>query len=105
MDIVQKDHSKLKNIDITPFEQMHLKFCKFILGIRRNASNVGSRAELGRYPIFHDILLSMLTFWTRLLNIDASRLVKITYTAEYKDSETKGNWSQAIRKILQLFDN
>ena len=41
----------LGSIDKTPFEKVHLKFCKYYLGVSRKATNLASRAELGRFPL------------------------------------------------------
>jgi hypothetical protein len=38
-------------IDRTPFEIGHLIFCKHLLGTKRTSSNIGVRAELGRFPV------------------------------------------------------
>jgi hypothetical protein len=38
-------------IDRTPFEKVHLIFCKHLLGTKRTSSNIGVRAELGRFPV------------------------------------------------------
>jgi hypothetical protein len=37
-------------IDRTPFEKVHLIFCKHLLGTKKTSSNIGVRAELGRFP-------------------------------------------------------
>ena len=34
-------------IDRTPFEKVHLIFCKHLLGTKKTSSNIGARAELG----------------------------------------------------------
>jgi len=34
-------------IDRTPFEKVHLIFCKHLLGTKKTSSNIGVRAELG----------------------------------------------------------
>ena len=38
-------------IDRTPFEKVHLIFCKHLLETKRTFSNIGVRAELGRFPV------------------------------------------------------
>ena len=38
-------------IDRTPFEKVHLIFCKHLLGTKKTSSNIGVRAELGRFPV------------------------------------------------------
>ena len=37
-------------IDRTPFEKVHLIFCKHLLGTKKTSSNIGVRAELGINP-------------------------------------------------------
>ena len=34
-----------------PIEQVHLQFCKHLLGVNRSAANLMCRAELGRLPL------------------------------------------------------
>ena len=33
-------------------EKINVKFCKYLLGINKKASNLAVRGELGRYPLF-----------------------------------------------------
>jgi hypothetical protein len=35
----------------TPFEKVHLIFYKHLLGTKNTSSNIGVRAELGRFPV------------------------------------------------------
>ena len=37
-------------MDTTPIENLHLSFYKYVLGIRKKASNLAVRLELGRLP-------------------------------------------------------
>jgi hypothetical protein len=45
-----------------PFEKLHIKYCKRILGLSRKASNFGSKCELGRFPIMLNIIQSIVRF-------------------------------------------
>ena len=38
-------------IDRTPFEKVHLICCKHLLGTKKTSSNIGVKAELGRFPV------------------------------------------------------
>lgn len=38
-------------IDKTPFEKLHLKFLKQILGVKTNTSNIAIRMETGQQPL------------------------------------------------------
>ena len=48
---------------ITFAEELHLKFCKRILGVHTKASNVVVYAELGRVPLITKITITSLMFW------------------------------------------
>ena len=51
--IESKDMSKLDGI---PSEQVHDKQCKYILSVRKHSSNIAARAELGRFPMYLNII-------------------------------------------------
>ena len=48
--------------DLGLIEQVHLNFCKHILGVNRSTANLLCRAELGRRPIKLVIDLKILQF-------------------------------------------
>ena len=47
-------------------EKLNVKFCKYLLGVNKKASNLAVRGELGRYPFLIDVVLSMVKYWVRL---------------------------------------
>jgi hypothetical protein len=49
-------------------EKAHMKFCKFSLGVGKRGSNLEVIGELGRYPLFIEIIISMFSYLTRLSN-------------------------------------
>ena len=57
-------------------EKVHLRFCKYYLGVNSKASNSACRAELGRLPmkIFNDKLI--LHYWNHLLDLPVSTIAK-----------------------------
>ena len=72
---------KLKS-DILPFEKIHNRFCKYLLGVHKKASNFASKCELGRLPII--IFINSLTFkyYSRLKEFPSTRLVKETFEVD-----------------------
>jgi hypothetical protein len=50
-------------------ETLHLKFCKSILGLNRKSVNHASLSELGRYPLYYDIVKTILKYCYRLENL------------------------------------
>lgn len=54
--------------DSVPVEQVHNKFCKYLLGVHRKASNVAVRGELGRFPLLIELCHSIKN-WLRICNL------------------------------------
>ena len=55
-------------------EKLHLKFCKYLLGLKSSTPNVMVYGELGRYPLDIDLKLKALGFWLKLVNGDEDKL-------------------------------
>ena len=49
-------------VDSLPIESLHIKFCKYTLGVNVKATNIAVMGELGRYPLGIDILVQMFKF-------------------------------------------
>ena len=47
-------------------EKLNVKFCKYLLGVNNNASNLAVRGELERYLWYIDVVVSMVNYWIRL---------------------------------------
>ena len=62
----------LMNRDSEPYELLHSKFMKEILGVHCKTSNVGCRSELGRLPLSNHILISSAKFLDHLIKDDQS---------------------------------
>jgi hypothetical protein len=56
------------------FNKFELKFCKFILGVNSKSSNVAVLSELGRFPIYFNIVLSMISYIHRLQHCSSNLL-------------------------------
>ena len=50
-----------KSWNNSPIEKAHLQFCKGYLQVHNKASNMASRAELGKYPMIIDVNKKILT--------------------------------------------
>ena len=47
----KQDNYFLNMCDKLPEEKLHLKFCKYILGVSSNATTLAVRGKTGQYPI------------------------------------------------------
>jgi hypothetical protein len=75
--------------DKSPLEKVHIHFCKEILGIGKKSSNYGSRAELGRSPIFLKAKCLLFKYWLRLLSLPNDSLLKMAYILDYNSIDKK----------------
>ena len=66
-------------IDKTPIENLHLSFCKYVLGIRKKASNLAVRLEFGRLPVDNFIKSQTLLYFTRLYTTKLNPLLKESF--------------------------
>ena len=82
----------------TPFEQLHNKVCKNILGIRSNGSGIASKAELGRFPLIIFIAHLADKFYRKIY----SNPLKLSYSALISERELhqngKKSWVTYIEK-------
>ena len=92
-------------------EKLHLKFCKFLLGVSKKATNLATLSELGRFPLHFDIVKAMIRYWYRLENLDSSfPLLRYAYIESQSLHELKiPSWygcvtvlSKAISGMNQL---
>ena len=62
--------------DNIPFEKIHNRFCKYLLGVHKKASNFASKCKLGRLPIISFITSLPFKYYSRLKELPSTRLVK-----------------------------
>ena len=62
-------------------EHVHLQFCKYILGVGKRSTSLDIMGELGRYPLYIEITISM------------SKYLKSAYTNE--DSLLRNAFSES----------
>ena len=85
-------------------EKLNIKFCKYLLGVNKKASNLAVRGELGRYPLYIDVVLSMIKYWIRFhdhKNKISDNLLTEALKENYSMSEENQHcWLTCIKTIL-----
>ena len=60
---ISKDDKQIfKLFDELPVEKIHIRYCKYTLGVHSKAVNAAVQGGLGRYPIYIDLILGMYKF-------------------------------------------
>ena len=70
-----REVDSLSFIDKSPIEKVHIAFCKYILGVKKNASNLAARCELGRLPVESCIKTQTLLYLNRFNRNDLNPLL------------------------------
>ena len=82
-------------------EKIHMKFCKYILGVKKQTPNCAIYGELGRYPLSIICLERSLKYWIKVLNNPHSPMFRL-----YMEQTMKNNkklWGNCIgAKLEQL---
>jgi hypothetical protein len=56
-------------------ETLHIKYCKCILGEQKKSSNFVVLSELGRFPLYYQIIKAMINYWFRLETLQNPSLI------------------------------
>lgn len=96
-----REIDQMSFIDKTPFEKVHLNFCKSILGTKKSSSNVGARTELGRLPIENFIHAQSILYLARLHNDELNPLLKEAFQlSKSLDSQGVYTWYTYVKDIF-----
>ena len=92
----------------SPIEKAHLQFCKRYLEVHNKASNMSSRAELGKYPMIIDINKKILNYLSYLQDKDDNSIVKqsLQISIELYSSGQNSFYSNLMKvsEYFNLFD-
>ena len=90
-------------IDFIPYKVQH-KFLEFILGVKRNCSNLAMLGEVGELPMSHHGLISMLSYWHRIALMQGDDLVKQALTLNYENGPAQSEWLASVQYLLNYLD-
>ena len=87
------------NIDC---EKLALKFYKYILGVHKRTTNLAVYGDLGRTPLFIDIVCAVIKYFRRLEEINSESLLGQAFNSS-KEIHTSGkeSWYSSILFIMQ----
>ena len=86
-------------------EKLHLKFCKYVTGLKKSTPNVMVYGELGRFPLCIYLKLKALSFWFKLVGSKATKLNHRVYECLihlHNAGIYSSKWLLYIEHILNL---
>ena len=86
-------------------ELIHIKFCRWVLHVRKSTNLTGLYGELGRVPFRVHRKIKMISYWMKLLALDNQAIPKKMYTmlktdADNNTSYNGSNWASQIKSLL-----
>ena len=92
----------LNNVDLLPPEKLHHKFCKSVLCINRNSSNLASQCEMGHAPIVLFVIKLVFKYYERLRTLPKHRLLSKAFQTD-QDLHLSGykSWHSCLVKTLR----
>ena len=102
INIINDDPYQLGNYILTSnIEKSQLKFCKQILGLKRNCPSLAVLGELGLSPITLTSFIRSIKYWHRLTQMDEECLANKALRTENSLGELS-QWYSAVKTILKL---
>jgi hypothetical protein len=84
-------------------ERIHLKFCKRLLGVRKNTCTVGVYGEVGRYPLYVARYVRIIKYWFKLITTD-NIVLKTLYNQALNDCNSGcTNWVTNVKQLLSTY--
>lgn len=91
--------------DKCPTEKVHLRFCKYYLGVNRKSSNIACRGELGRFPLKLFIDQLILKFYNHLITLPDETVAKQAFLlSKSLFSRNKLSFHTNLQTIFHLYN-
>ena len=82
-------------------EKLHIRYCKYVLGVHSKSSNLACVGELGRFPIYIDICNDILKYYFYASQkTDDSLIGQTLQTSKYLHENGAKSWYTGVNTIL-----
>ena len=92
--------------NVSSVENVHLQFCKTLLGVRRQTMNKFVYGETGRTPIYYNLIVRVIKYWFKILKSAEINYVKQVYEVLVEDLHRypqRRTWAAQVKYILQSY--
>ena len=80
-----------------PIENLHMQFCKQLLGVQKNTTNYGVLLEVGRVPLMGEARSMSIKNWDRIKNKKANQIIIKSHENSLLEDL---NWTKTIKDTL-----
>jgi hypothetical protein len=99
-----KDNFISKLFSYLKQELVHLKFCKYILGVGKRSTSLAMLGELGRYPLYIEIIISMFKYLKRLYTNEDILLRNAFSESKYLYENRKNSWFSSMESLMRYLN-
>ncbi|CAG2220266.1 unnamed protein product [Mytilus edulis] len=85
-------------------ESIHSKICKFSLGVGKRSTNMAVIGELGRYPLFIEVIVNMFSYLSRLTSTEDQLLSEALLVSKSLSNHSKKSWFNSINSLAKYLD-
>ena len=87
-------------------EKLHVKLCKYLLGVKEKSVNSAVLGELGRLLVLIKILSQSFKFWIRTANFPKEHLVSLSLCNVHESQPLAqiNSWESGIHQLKRKFD-
>ena len=85
-------------------ENIHMHFCKSILGVRSQTNNNFVNDELGRYPLRLIRIERVIKYWFKVVKCTSTTYIKHIYNATLQELNmypNKNSWAKSVQTIIE----
>ena len=87
------------------YEKLHVNFLKYVLGVHKKATNSAVMGELGRYPIYIEVLCNSVKYFKRINSDHVSTLLKNAFKESNNlHSISKNSWTSSTSFLLEYLN-
>ena len=93
-----------KYLDSTAVEKIHIKFCKFIIGVNKRAVNLAVKGELGRFPVSFSCIIQAFKYWHHLQETSNSLLREAASVSKSLHDNGISTWFSFYDRVRKLIN-
>ena len=93
-----------KYLDSTAIEKVHVKFCKFIMGVNKRAVNLAVKGELGRFPIRFSCIIQAFRYRYHLQETSNSLLQEAVSVSKSLHNNGISTWFSFYDRVCKYIN-
>ena len=91
-------------LDSLDIEKVHVKFCKFLLGVNKRAVNLAVKGELGRFPVGISCMLQAFKYYYHIQSSNNILLREALTLSEDLHKEKIFTWFSFFTSLCKMID-